>query len=362
MKNILKLCLYCVYVIILFNNIYGGGKPQLYNISEKEGVVIFLAGDMMIGNRITPVVDRFGVLYPFKNVINLIKESDISFCNLEAPFFNSNEPPKFEKEYSFKVSDKYIGLLTEPGIDIVSLANNHIMDFGGEGLISTIEVLDKNGIYHCGAGKNIEEANKTAIIEKKGIKIAFLAYSMTFPKEFYAGKDSPGTAYPDLLQFRKSIKKANSIADFIIISMHWSAEGERFPKQYQKFFAHFAVDCGADMIIGHHPHVIQGIEVYKDGLIFYSLGNFIFGSYGEMAREGIIVKTEIYEKKIKNAQVIPINVNNTIVNFQPKIFKDKKLEEIIYEINNISKELNGNKNVLYKNGEIILDKLSYYNN
>ncbi len=359
MITCIRLCLYSICLVLIFiDNITSGEEYPYRKFSETKSLVIFFAGDMMIGNRILPVINRFGALYPYKNVIGLIKESNISFCNLEAPFLDSDKPPKFEKKYSFKVPEKYINLLTESGIDIVSLANNHIMDFNDEGLVSTIEILDKNSIYHCGAGINIEEANKPVIIEKQGFKIAFLGYSMTFPKEFYAGKNKPGTAYPYILRFKKSLKELSSISDFIIVSIHWGAEGEKFPKQYQKNFAHFAINSGANIVIGHHPHVIQGIEIYKNGLIFYSLGNFIFGSYGEHAKEGILVKTEILEKKIKNAQIIPINVDNTVTNFQPDLIKSNKYKKIIQKINEISMELNGNKCVIYNNGNLILDSLS----
>jgi len=357
-----RVFIYCFFLIsILINNINASEKSIFSNQSEDKNVVICLTGDMMAGERIPPFIEKYGILYPFKHILNIIKESDISFCNLEAPFFDLDEAPKFEKEYNFKVHSKLIKILTEPGFDVVSLANNHIMDFGEGGLFLTIKTLINNGICYCGAGKDTEEASRPAIIEKKGTKVAFLGYSMTYPKEFYAGKDTPGSVYPDTLELKKIIKDVSLISDFIIVSFHWGGEGEKFPKEYQRIFAHFVVNCGADIVVGHHPHVIQSIEIYKNGLIFYSLGNFLFGSYGKHSKTGIIVKTEINKNIVKDAQIIPINVDNVVTQFQPTILKNEEFEKIIHEINDISMELNGNKNVIYKNGKIILNNLMIYN-
>ncbi len=176
------------------------------------------------------------------------------------------------------------------GFNVLSMANNHMLDYGADGLLETIHHLDSLGINHSGAGDSLSSARREAIVTCNGSKIAFLSYSLTFPKEFYADKDRAGTAPGFRPTLEEDISRARASADYVVVSFHWGQELAVMPKKYQVTAARLAVDAGADIVIGHHPHVLQGIEHYKNALIFYSLGNFAFGSLSKSCDRSIIVR------------------------------------------------------------------------
>jgi len=315
-----------------------------------DGLVLSFGGDVMLGNWIVDRAERTGYDYFFKNIKSFFTEADISFCNLESPFTHTGVP--FEKEYVFKVPPDLVKILSSAGIDVVSLANNHMMDYGEKGLINTMDTLKKHDILYCGAGRNKSEASKDVIIGKSGIRFGFLSYSMTFPKEFWAGEDKAGTAYPYEDEMIRSIEELDKTADIIIVSFHWGAEKSNYPKDYQIQFAHKAIDCGADIIIGHHPHVIQGVEIYRDKVIFYSLGNLVFGSYSPYAKIGVISQVYINKKSIEKVQITPISIFNREVQFQPKLLNEPEKIDFFSWLSEISMELNKNKIVINSSGII----------
>jgi poly-gamma-glutamate synthesis protein (capsule biosynthesis protein) len=201
-----------------------------------------------------------------------------------------------------------------------------MMDYGEAALDETIVLLEKEGLGHAGAGGSLASARRAAYYEVAvgtgKVKIAVLSYSNTFPKEFYAVKDRAGTAPGYKKYFKKDIKEARSRADIVIVAFHWGAERMRLPKDYQRDLAHTAINSGAQMVIGHHPHVIQPVEVYKSGVIFYSLGNFVFGFYSPKEVGGMLASV-VFSKQgagygIESARVVPLEVDNKIVQFAPR--------------------------------------------
>ncbi|HHD10904.1 MAG TPA: CapA family protein [Deltaproteobacteria bacterium] len=281
---------------------------------------VVAGGDVYLGSWVEDVVKKRGADYPLSRLTNILGKADIVFVNLEAPFTTA-QTPFMEKEYNFRVSPELVEVLKEGSIDVVTLANNHIMDYGIKGLEDTIRVLRVNGIGHVGAGRTMEEARRPWIVEKKGIKVAFLAYSNTFPKEFYADHDKGGTARGLVKFVRKDVRDARTMADFVVVSFHWGDEGMKGPKPYQQLLAHVAIENGASVVVGHHPHVLQPIELYKDGIIAYSLGNLVFASYSRMKVEGtlleVVFKKEKDKRCIESFRLIPIDVDNKRVNFRP---------------------------------------------
>ena len=164
------------------------------------------------------------------------------------------------------------------------------MDYGPEALAETIALLEKHQISYVGAGPNLAAARTPAIIEKNGMKVAFLAYNNTYPLEFNATASRPGTAPGEIRYVTADVKAARQLADLVVVSFHWSAELLKERKSYQANLAKAAINAGAHLVVGHHPHVIQGVEVYKHGLIAYSLGNFIFASYSNRVQDGLILQ------------------------------------------------------------------------
>jgi poly-gamma-glutamate synthesis protein (capsule biosynthesis protein) len=301
-------------------------------------ISIAAVGDIMLGDHTLHFIKKYGADYPFDSTRKMLSETDIAFGNLEAPFTRTGT--KFEKTFNFKVPPEHVSGLIGSGIDVVTLANNHMLDYGIEGLKNTLAILDSFSFAHCGAGMNLDQANKPAIIERNGLRVAFLGYSLTFPEEFWATKSHGGTSYPTEKNMRASIQHCDSIADFTVVTFHWGAEGKNLPKDYQKEYAHLAIDLGADLVLGHHPHVLQGLEIYKNRLIAYSLGNFTFSSYSRRAAESMILKVYLVAEGLFFAKIIPVSVDNYEISFQPKILKGKRAQTVIDNLKIYSEPLN----------------------
>jgi len=240
----------------------------------------------MPAHRVIPVIEK-NPSYIFERTEKFLKNADFNVVNLECPITDTGTPCE-DKKFVFKLPSEYAFILKEGAINIVTLSNNHIMDYGIEGLMSTLQILNKNGIKYTGAGQNVNDARKPAIVEKDSVKIGILAYSATFPRAYWATEKKPGTVFPYRSKVKEDIRDLREIVDFLVVSFHWGAELLDTPKTYQKVLAKFAIDNGADLVIGHHPHVIQWPEIYKGKLIFYSLGNFIFGSYSDNSSGAIL--------------------------------------------------------------------------
>lgn len=314
-------------------------------------VSIAAVGDLMLGSWIVNVVKRKGVDYPYDSTRMWLKSADFAIANLEAPLTDSGAVYE-NKTYTFKVPPYFARGIRNAGIDVVTLANNHILDFDCEGLENTIAALSENGVAHCGAGSDKAEACKPVILDQFGIRVAFIGFSMTFPKEFWASDTSCGTCYPTESQLKKSIRLAEEQADLTVVSFHWSAEKRTTPKEYQRYFAHLAIDSGADLVLGHHPHVLQGVEIYNGRLIAYSLGNYVFGSYSSNSRTSIVLQAMINPSGLLYARAIPISVLNTSVEFQPRPLRGAARQHVIDELNELSRHLNQDRDIFDKDGRV----------
>ncbi|GAB4342721.1 MAG: CapA family protein [Calditrichia bacterium] len=304
----------------------------------------------MLGSWAEEEIARRGTGYPFLALDSLLGASDLVFANLEAPFGSGGE--RFEKSYTFLVNPALVDVLTAGHINMVSLANNHIMDFGSQPLQETRRLLRQAGIHFSGAGKNLAEARQPAIIKVDSLEIAFLACSLTFPEEFWATDTTAGTCFPRHTFFFDDIRRLKKEHDFVVVSFHWGSELMTEPKEYQVQLAHQTIQAGADLILGHHPHVVQGVEVYKNKLIAYSLGNFVFGSFSENAKESMLLEVRFKKSSIESAKIIPINVYNKEVVFQPTLLKGEQKLEFLNKLNKLSLELNDHSNVIGKDGFI----------
>jgi poly-gamma-glutamate synthesis protein (capsule biosynthesis protein) len=279
---------------------------------------IAAVGDIMLGGTATPELRKYGYDYPFELTAPIFKQAQIVFGNLEGPL-TAGGTIEANKQYVFRSPpDKVAPALARAGFNIVSLANNHILDYGPPGLDDTRAALDRAGIRAVGAGRNLNEARAPAIMTAEGIAVAFLAYSLTFPEEFWAGPDQPGTAFGHERHVREDVAAARQRADIVVVSFHWGTEGETELRDYQITLARAAIDAGAIVVLGHHPHILQAVERYRQGVILYSLGNFIFGSYSRIATRSMISLITFRDKQLREIRLIPINVKNAEVVFQPK--------------------------------------------
>ena len=255
----------------------GGADPE----PEDSTIRFVFAGDILLSDHVLAAYNKTGTIGSVvdQGLRDVIDGSDVFMANQEFPFSNRGSAAA-DKQFTFRLPPEKVSLLKEMGIDIVTLANNHALDFGTDALLDTCDTLDEAGIYRVGAGANLEEARKPVIMEIKGKTIGFLGASRVIPVgSWNATATSPGmlTTY-DPAMLLEDIKSAKETCDFVIVYVHWGIERDEYPQDYQRTMGKQYIDAGADMVIGSHPHVLQGMEYYNSKPIVYSLGNFVFGS------------------------------------------------------------------------------------
>jgi poly-gamma-glutamate capsule biosynthesis protein CapA/YwtB (metallophosphatase superfamily) len=297
-------------------------------------------GDVMLGGTAAPEMVKFGYAHPFTDIADMLHDAQIVFANLEGPLTDVGEA-ETDKRYVFRSPPAEVApALAAAGINVVSLANNHILDYGVEGLKTTLTALAAAGIQHAGAGMDLQQARQPAIVKAGGYTVALLAYSLTFPESFWAGAERPGAAFGHENYVRVDVARARERADIVVVSFHWGREATTELREYQPRLAHAAIDAGATVVLGHHPHILQGIERYKQGIIFYSLGNFAFGSYSRLAQRSMIAELYFKDAELVQVHLIPLNVNNVEVVFQPRRLSTHDAKEVIAQLRGLSAPLN----------------------
>ena len=348
----------------------------------------------------------------FRHVSGLLKQGDIRFCQLETNL-STRGTPLPQARLPMRTHPNSTGALKDAGFQVVSFASNHCMDFGQEAFFDTIDAIKANGMEPIGAGRNIAEARRPAILERNGTRIAFLAYNSILPFGYWAETDRPGCApmrawtfyeqvepdqpgsrcrihsFPhkdDLQAMAEDIESARSEADIVILSIHW---GIHFvPAQladYQRETARKAIDCGADFILGHHPHILKGIEVYKGKAIIYSLGNFAIEQpdafmkdlykskrHREIeelnpqwdkkreyplppeTRKSLITKCVISEKRIRRISFLPVYLTDRS---EPEILKsgDQRFEDVVRYIDEITRDQGIDTRFTREGDEVIIE-------
>ncbi|USB32259.1 CapA family protein [Paenibacillus sp. YPG26] len=247
--------------------------------SAKESLLIHFGGDTIFSGKVAEKMEQYGIDFPFKHVKDLFLKDDLTILNLETPVTTRGIGAK-NKQFVFKAHPDALKAMKKAGVDAVNVANNHTLDQGVQGLLDTMDHLHANKIPFAGAGRNSSEAYAPVYIERKGAKIALFGFSRVLPElSWNAQADRPGLAgvYNDDVQLAvKSIQDARKKADLVIVVAHWGRERVTVPDSTQTLLAHSFVDAGADLVVGGHPHVLQGVEQYKGKWIAYSTGNFIF--------------------------------------------------------------------------------------
>ena len=304
------------------------GEPQ----PTSDEITIAAVGDIMLGHRAGPYLAREGPGYPFMNVLPVLLRAQLVIGNLESPI-SSRGTAVENKKFTLRAAPAAVEALKAAGIRVVTLANNHTMDFGPLALQDTLKLLGENNILYAGAGMNLEDARAPAYLKVGDLTLAFLSYSLTFPIEFYAAAGRPGTApgYRDYV--KRDIQNVRTRADLVIVSFHWGAELMTAAKDYQRELGHRSIDWGADLVLGHHPHILQELELYRGRLIAYSLGNFVFGSESDKTNSSIILLCTFKGKTLVRIEAVPLDVNNYRVAYQPKVLAGAKAEDVLGEIN-----------------------------
>lgn len=303
------LVLFLILVIILYvvilrsqsndtkvSNALPTEKVSVVNIKLQPApsVSMIAVGDIMLSREVERKMKQHGLGYPWEKVSDYLGGADFVFGNLEGPIING--PEVAVDVLKFRALEGVEKILAQNNFKILSLANNHIYNQGQAGIDKTLSLLNSVGIKYAGAGKDQADSQKPAIIELGGLKIAFLAY--TYPQDNLL----LSVASLDKEKMKSAVENTKKVADLVIISMHTGKEYSHEPTERQVEFAHLAIDSGADLVLGHHPHVVQPVEIYKYKYIFYSLGNFIFDQRGSERQETIVIKFLLEKGKISIAE------------------------------------------------------------
>ena len=314
-------------------------QEEKYVEEEKEptrqSITLSFAGDVTMGNYIGSIGEgtfdhefeqqNNNYRYFFENVKDIFKDDDLSIVNLEGTLTDSNNG-NIDKEFAFKGHPSYVNILKEGSIEAVSIANNHSQDYYQEGLNDTKDILDEAGIFYAGLGER-------SIIDVKGIKVGFLAYN---------GWDS-NYSQSYLNEIKEDINRSKyDGADMIITYFHWGAENDYYPNEVQKSIAHFVLDNGSDLVVGSHPHVLQGIEKYKNSkgeekYIAYSLSNFCFGGNRNPLDKDSMIYQQTYNfedgelKSIEEPNIIPCSISSTKIrnNYQPTVLEGEEYNRVM---------------------------------
>lgn len=316
----IKMTLACLWLVLAFQAAHPA--PAL-----SAPLVIQAVGDIMLGGQWEAQLAANSYFHAFENIAEELNRGDITIANLEAPL--TDRGSEFEdKKFRFRVNPVAAVALKKAGITTVNLANNHIMDFGVVGLADTVTALKKAGIDWVGAGDNISQARAVQFYELRGVKVAMLGYSMTLPVEFWAAKGKAGTMPALEKLMRADIAAARKEASVVVVSIHWGEEGVTRLRPYQPRLARLMIDSGADVVIGHHPHRLQGVERYKKGIIFYSLGNFAFAAKGKSGDSTMLVRLS-FDGASRVAELLPVNIRYREVGFQPAALTGKRADRLI---------------------------------
>jgi poly-gamma-glutamate capsule biosynthesis protein CapA/YwtB (metallophosphatase superfamily) len=322
--------------------------------------VLHAVGDVLLALNMVELMATHGYEYPFCQVAPVLRAADLVFGNLECPLSRRGRPfdPQQPGGKYFCGPPEAIQGLRLAGFNVLNLANNHILDFGPEALADTVALLRENGIHVMGVGADRDEARRPLCLTTQGVRVAFLAYSSRFP----AGRDSPGSTPFDFRVMCADVRRARSQADVVVVSCHVGIEFFSYPLPQHRQTLHRLVDEGADLVLGHHPHVLQGIERRGQGIIAYSLGNFVFdtayeaeealtrprasvllgreieGASLDMLSRSVIFRCELTQEGVEDYELIPIRLNEQ---GQPAIATGGEAEAILSEVERLSANLDG---------------------
>ena len=281
--------------------------PSSERISLREEgageITLVATGDIRLDGPHGALIKLLGPGAPTRRVRPWLS-GDIVFGNLETAVTRRGE--KAGKKWNFRCPEESLAALTQAGYTVLNLANNHVMDYGPTGLKDTLEALAKRGFVHMGAGKDLAAARKPVFVSAGGLRVGFLGLTSTVPEFMWAKTRRPGTAYSDFDRFPRWIGDARKECDFLVVSFHGGTEKMEVPQPIQRAFGRAAVDAGADLGLGHHPHVLQAVEYYKGKPILHSLGNFLFVSPFPATRWSAIARIRLGREGVRHIEFVPV--------------------------------------------------------
>lgn len=343
MKRCIKLILTGLFLLAglfcaIYNTDYSNGagpykdfesfkKARMKSAEKCEPISLIAVGDIMLSRYVAQKINELNDPdFPFQNISWFLKGGDITFGNLENPI----TPGRNIKitEMILRADPIMASALQNAGFNILSLANNHLPDFGTKGVTDTLQYLKDAHIKHIGAGKSREEAYEPQYININGLRLAFLAFTDPhIAPDGYSADDGPKTAALNSDNMKISITNAAKEADFVIIYLHLGTEYSQEPDENQIYYSHLAIDAGADLVIGSHPHVVQKVELYKGKYMLHSLGNFIFDQlWSEETRESIAVRISIGVNGVECMEFLPLYINDAV---QPIVLAGESAVKVV---------------------------------
>ncbi len=289
-------------------------RPTTVDLPKnKAALTASFVGDMMFGRHTEINLEKKGPDYFFEKVQPYFDQSDFVTGNFENPVLlnNENEYEAQEKNIHLASKKEILPSLKKAGFSVINLANNHTMDFGPVALQETLDSFNEYKIPVVGAGLKEENANNIIYTEVDGLTLATVGFTDTYVKGSAATKYGPGVAKASPENIVPTIKRAKLNADYVFVNVHWGIEYNNNPSERQIDIAHAMVEAGADVIAGHHPHVLSNIEVYQDSFIIYSLGNFIFDQGWTRTKDSAIAQFHVYDNGDKELEIIPMRISAT---------------------------------------------------
>jgi hypothetical protein len=308
--------------------------PHAYKNMPPRQATISAVGDLLVGYGWMGAIqseihqsqnDEAALEYPFIHVKSHFK--GITFGNLEGPVTQSSVTVFKDKNEPFYFKAPYLGLksLALAGFDVLSVANNHIKDCGEAGLLETLKLCKKAGLQSVGAGASRQEAFEPVFIRQGRMKVAFLAFDMIKPASVWATPDCPGAAHGEPTDLYMAVCQARQMADAVVVSLHWGLETPRDdpaeePLASQRRLARVLIDAGASVILGHHSHALGKVEEYRQGVIFYSLGNFVFaGTTKAKHKTSAIAQIGLQRDGVAWYSLVPVHIEPPVVRYQPRV-------------------------------------------
>lgn len=310
---------------------------------EKRTTLIF-TGDMNLGRCVAAASIRASdYTYPFKHVAEKISAADITIGSLDGTLSNASPPQSCPQSMNLIGPENMVQGLQFAGFDVITVATNHIKDCGEEGFFcnnqsffDTLNTLSQAGIQPVGGGANLNEARKPVVIEKHGIRFAFLGVDQ-INERVWATDTNPGVtplSSETMEQIKADIAAAKTIADVVIVLPQWGTEYSAQPDPIQRQWAQEMTNAGAALIVGNHPHIIQPMETFANGIVFYALGNFVFDQKQNFRREGVVVQATFNGTKLESLQLLPVDIN--YYTYQPIWTEEPDTQKILTRLPDLS--------------------------
>ena len=331
---------------------------------NKNIISLIGVGDIMLGGKVSRRINEEGPEWIFPEVKQILNHADLAIGNLEAPIVEEQEQPSCHAQVPLGAPENTVNSLSIANFSIMNLVNNHIMDYGERVLINTMRVLENHQIRDVGAGLNENKARRPLKVNLKGLQLAFLSYCAS--NNVTASKS--GTALLNMALIKKDVEAEKKDSDLIIVSLHHGVEYADYPTPDFIKLARRVIDSGAHVVLGHHPHVLQGIEKYKQGIIAYSFGNFVFDLADEKIRKAAYeecllvrkygIRFETDDNRVSQSMILEIRLNNDGLidykvhpifkksDFRPVPLNGVESDKLLQRIKNLSKNIGNHSLVI----------------